>query len=309
MAAELGCAACCRTDLLKKRRVASRSAKTLFRDRKPSGPAQLAGPPLAGKTRASRRLWQSTNWQSQALTHRVMSVGAVTSSSSVDYSELLGPALVGSLLLIAARTAYHRLNAWIGERKFYDQGPVQRLNADIPPAVLRSLVDLINDEWPRLGDRYLRFSAPLRQSATLILTHKRCVIGHVSFDEATTDVVHALPSTSADELVRRVCVVNGLIIAPRLRRRGWGRVLMASAEVEAAHAGFSDMCISTLGVANVLFYQSCGFCSFCGLSSQFHSHIRMAATSQSDADAVNRSNEHEGGEVVWMTKPLLPAAR
>lgn len=137
----------------------------------------------------------------------------------------------------------------------------RRREADLP--ALRTLaaeVLALDGYPPRVPDDPERFVAAPTALAAFVAEAGGSVVGHVCLQPSGSPEVLVLAGQVLDAEVGRLCVVARLFVAPRQRRTGVARTLLASAVEEAEELGRRPVLdVATHFVAAISLYERLGW--------------------------------------------------
>jgi GNAT superfamily N-acetyltransferase len=229
-----------------------------------------------------------------------------------------------------------------GKRVTSDEQLISLLSVDAPQHIKNQIVDLLHDEWPGSGNRYLQESYDM--DAIVLIMSKIVgpwkdvkVIGHVRMEPAPGNILRAHRSMSEkknvnnnnnshesyknelsknakpnSDIVTEVMVVQGLMVSQEERRHGYGKLLMSAIETTVK---LTKCCrhiyLSANGTRNIQFYRSCDYTELS--VDQSPMLPRGFTTNITTTTTTTRSHQpNDGGaafaerecEVVWFYKPI-----
>lgn len=110
--------------------------------------------------------------------------------------------------------------------------------------------------WP---DDPRRFVAHPKQLAAWVVEEDGAPVAHVALHSAAHDQVAQPASDACGTPVEELGVVARLMVAPRVRRQGYGRILLATATREAHARGLRPVLDTAVGSTSVPLYDAIGW--------------------------------------------------
>lgn len=146
-----------------------------------------------------------------------------------------------------------------------------RSAADLGPCA--ELVRAVHnaDGYPRnLPEDLMAFIASRGGLAAWVAERGGIIVGHVALHSRSSEQVMQAAGAALGEPAARMGVVARLLVSPRARRAGVGRLLMQTASDEAAARGLRPVLdVATDLTAAIRLYESCGWTRAAAVTVQF----------------------------------------